>query len=80
MGWERRLQFQQAAQRAGLLGLVVDQLGVILERLVIAVAAGLLQLVDGLRIEQMGLAIRAPLIIAARIQDVAVDLAVGKAC
>ncbi len=37
-----------------------------------------LQLVDGLRVEQMILAVVAPLVLAAGIEDVAVDLAVGE--
>ncbi len=40
------LESQQAAQRAQVLGLVVDQLRVLLEHLVVAGAAGVLQPVD----------------------------------
>ena len=52
------LQLEQAAQRAEPLRLVVDQLAVLLEDLVIAGAAGVLELVDRLRVEQVILAVR----------------------
>ena len=59
-------------------GLVVDQRGILLEDLVIAVAAGRLQRVNGFRIEQVKLAVLAPLVMAAGVEHMAVDLAVGK--
>ena len=52
--------------------------GIILEGLVVAVAAGILQLVNRLRIEQVELAVRPPLVLSAGIQHMPVDLPVGK--
>ncbi len=77
-GLLRPVEFEQAAQRAEVLRLVVDQRGVFLEPLVTAEAAGELQLVDGLRVEQVELAIVAPLILAAGVQRRVVNRAIGK--
>ena len=59
------LEIEQAAQRAKVLGLVVHQFRIFLEDFVASEAATDLQFVNRLRIEQMILAIRAPLILAA---------------
>ena len=61
-----RLEIEQAAQRAEVRRLVVDQLRVLLERRVVVRAHRLLQPVDRLRVEQVRLAVRAPLVLAAR--------------
>jgi len=71
------LELEQAAQRAEVLPLVVDDLRVALEGRVAAGARGLLQEVDGLGREQVGLAIDAPLVDAADGQHVTVDLTLG---
>ena len=47
-----------------MLGLVVDQRGVLLEDVVAARSRGVLQLVDGLGVEQVHLALAAPLVLA----------------
>ena len=70
------LEVEQAAQGAVLLALLVDQRGVFLEGLVVVGAHGLLQLVDRLRVEEVGFAVVAPLVVAADVERVAVDLAV----
>ena len=70
------LEVEQAAQRAPVPVLLVDQRGILLEHLVAAGAHRLLKLVDGLRIEQVILAVLAPLVLAAGIEHVAVDLPV----
>ncbi len=67
------LQLEQTAQRTQTLRLIVDQFAVFLEHLVIVAADGVLQLVDRLRIEQVILAFLAPLILAARVEDVAIE-------
>ena len=72
------LKLQQAAQRVDILELRVHQRAVFLEGLVIRVADGLLELVDGLRVEEMNLAVRTPLILAADVERVAVDGPVGE--
>ena len=70
------LEVEQAAQRAEVRRLVVDQARVFLEDLEVAVAHGLLQPVDRFGIEQVELAVRAPLILAADRQRVTVDAAI----
>ena len=71
-------QVEESAQSAQSFRLVVDQLAVLLEDLVIAGAASVLELVNGLRVEQMVLAVTAPLILTPGIKQVAVELAIGK--
>ena len=61
-------QAEQPAERGEVLGLVVDQLRVLLEHLVLAAAGRVLQLVDGLRVEQVVLAFAAPLVLAAGLE------------
>ena len=73
-----RLEVEQTAQGGPVLELFVDRLGVILEGLVVARAHGLLQLVDRVGIEQVVLAIAAPLVAAADIEGRALRLAVGE--
>ena len=73
-----RLKIQQPAQRTPRLVLVVDQRGIFLERLVIRGADGLLQFVNRLWIEEVILALFAPLILAADVERVAVDLPFGE--
>src|SRR5581483_4307318 len=53
--------------------LLVDQSGIFLKEFVTVGSDGGLQLVNRLRIEQVVLAVVAPLILAARLQDVAID-------
>ena len=72
----REFEIQQAAQRSQAFGLVIDQLGIVLELLVIVRPAGHLQLIDGLRIEEMVLAVLAPLVHAANLQGASVHRAV----
>ena len=60
------LEIEQAAQRRQILRAIVDELGVALVRGVRAGAHRLLQAVDAFRVEQVELAIRAPLVLAAR--------------
>ena len=72
------LQLEQAAQRAEPLRLVVDQLAVLLEDLVVAGAAGVLELVDRLGVEQVVFALAAVLVLAADVERVAVERPVGE--
>src|SRR5262249_46925472 len=58
--------------------LVVDELAVFLEDLVIAAADRVLELVDTLGIEEMVLAILAELVVAANVEGVAIERALGK--
>ena len=75
---DRGLSFlEQSAQRAEILGLVVHQFGIIGENLFAVQAAGDLKFVNRLRIEQVILAVIAPLILATRL-ELAVDLPVGE--
>jgi hypothetical protein len=62
------LEIQQPAQRAKILRLVVDQLGVFAVNFFAAEPAGRLQFVNRLRIEQMMFAAVAPLILAAGVE------------
>ena len=74
-GWGRPaagLQAQQAAQGGQLLGLVVDGGGVLLEDGVLLGAGGVLELEDRLGVEEVVLALAAPLVLAAHL-----ELAVG---
>ena len=66
------MKLEQPAQRRQLLGLVVDQRGVLLEDVVALRARRVLQLEHGLRVEQVHLALAAPLVLAAEL-----ELAVG---
>src|SRR5690606_3601217 len=59
-------ELEQAAQRLQRGGLVVDQLRVLAEDVVAARARGVLQTEDRLRVEQVGRAVAAPLVLAAR--------------
>ena len=61
-------ELEQAAQRRHPLALVVDQLGVLLEDRVLAGAGGVLQLEHGVRVEQVVLALAAPLVLAADLE------------
>ena len=65
----RRLQLEQAAQRRAPLALIVDEPRVFLEDRVLAAARRVLQLEDRVRVEQVVLAVAAPLILAARTRD-----------
>ena len=67
-----RGELEHAAQSCQLLGLLIDLVGVVAEDRVLTSAGGVLQCVDGLRVEQVVLAFAAPLVLAAEIQ-----LAVG---
>ncbi len=58
-----------------LAGLVIDELRVALELLVIVIAAGLLQLVNCLGVEEVVFAVFAPLVLAANLQGAPVDRA-----
>ena len=70
------LEVEQAAQRAPVPTLLVDQRGILLENLVTAGAHRRLQLVDGLRIKQVVFPVLAPLVLAAGVEQMAVDRAV----
>ena len=63
-----RLEAEQAAQRHQPLGLLVHPVGVLLEDVVAAGAGGVLEAEDGLRVEQVRLALAAPLVLAADLQ------------
>ena len=69
-------EFEQAAQRRQPLALVIDQRRVLLEDLVPAGAGGVLQLEHGLRVEQVVLALAAPLVLPADL-ELAVRALVG---
>ena len=71
-------EVHQAAQRTELLGVVVDHRAVFLERLVAVGAAGVLQLVDGLRIGDVELAAGAVLVLASRRKAGGDDGALGR--
>ena len=62
------LELQQTAQRRHLLALVVDQLGVLLEDRVLPGAGGVLQLEHRVGVEQVVLALAAPLVLAAHLE------------
>ncbi len=61
-------ELQQTAQRGEPLALVVDQLGVLLEDRVLPGAGGVLQLEHGVRVEQVVLALAAPLVFTADLE------------
>ena len=69
-------ELEQAAQRRQPLGLVVDELGVLLEDRVLPGAGGVLQLEHRVRVEQVVLALAAPLVLAAHL-ELAVRALVG---
>ena len=60
-----RAEPEQASQRRQALGLRVHERGVLLEHVVAARSCGVLQLVHGARVEQVVLAVAAPLVLAA---------------
>lgn len=60
---------EEAAERHEALGLLVHPVRVLLEDVVPLVARGVLQAEDGLRIEQVRLALAAPLVLAADVQE-----------
>ena len=60
------LEREEAAERAEPLVLLVDQLGVLLEDVVPARLGGVLEPEDGLGVEQVVLAVAAPLVLAPR--------------
>src|ERR1017187_5764136 len=72
------LKVQQAAQRAPVPVLLVDKRGILLENLVTAGAHRRLQLVDGLRVEQVVFPVLAPLVLAAGVEKMAVDRPIRK--
>ncbi len=61
-------ELEQPAQRGQRLGLVVDQLGVVLEDVVAVGAGGVLQLEHGLGVEEVVLALAAPLVLATELE------------
>ena len=63
-----RFERQQSAQGGEPLGLVVDQLRVLLERGVVVAAARLLQQVDAARVEQVEFAVPAELVLAVHVE------------
>ena len=71
------LEVEQAAEGAEPLVLVVDELGVLLEDVVAARLGGVLEPEDGLGVEQVELAVAAPLVLAALFEQLGADLAVG---
>jgi hypothetical protein len=64
----RHLELEQATQRRTLARLLVHRLGVFLVNLVLAAARRVLQLVDRIGIEEVVLAIAAPLVLAAFVE------------
>src|SRR5262249_17931632 len=70
------LETEEAAQRAEILGLVVDEIGVLLEGFEALLADGLLELADGERVEEMALAADAVLILPADV-EVSIVFAAG---
>ena len=68
-------KIKQAAKGAKIIRLFVNERRVIFEYLIATGPAGELELMDGLRIEQMIFTFRAPLILAADFKCVAIDLA-----
>ncbi|CAB4891171.1 unannotated protein [freshwater metagenome] len=62
------LEAEQTAQRREPLGLVVDHLRVFLEDVVLTGAGGVLQLEDGVRVEEVVLPFPTPLVLAARLE------------
>ena len=64
----RRLQLEQPAQRRALLALIVHEARVFLEDRVLAAPRRVLQLEHGVGVEQVILAVAAPLILAARLE------------
>ena len=77
-GFSANLKSSRPRKRAEVRRLVVDQLGVFAVNFFAAEAAGDLQFVNRLRIEQMIFAAVAPLILAAGVERDAVDRAVRK--
>ena len=73
----RFFDFQQSAQSAELTVLVIDEVGVFLERLRALLRDGVLQLGDGERIDQVILATRAVLVITAH-RELGIGLGEGK--
>ena len=67
-GLGRRPHPQQPAQGRQVAGLVVDGVGVLLEDLVALGPGGVLELEDGLRVEEVVLALAAPLPVPARVE------------
>ena len=63
------LELEQAAQRRAAPALIVHELRVLLEDRVLAAARRVLQLEDRVRVEQVVLAVAAPLVLAARLRD-----------
>ncbi len=61
-------QLEQPAQGRALAGQLVHRVGVPAEHLLLLAAGGVLQQVDGLRVEQVDLALPAPLVLAADLQ------------
>ena len=59
---------EQPAQGAGRGGQLVDLAGVVLEDVVLLGAGGVLQREDGLRVEQVQLALAAPLVLPADVE------------
>ena len=64
----RPAQLEQAAQRHEPLGLLVDPLGVLLEDVVAPRPGGVLQPEDGVGVEQVRLALAAPLVLTAHLE------------
>src|SRR5690606_36580413 len=62
------LQIEQAAEGRQALRLVIDELGVLLEDLVATGARGVLELEHRVRVEQVILALAAPLVLAADLE------------
>ena len=62
------LQLEEPAERRARAALIVDELRVLLEDRVLTASRGVLQLENGLRVEEMVLAVSPPLILAARIE------------
>src|SRR5262249_37222740 len=71
-------ELEQSAQRAKVAVLLINKSRVFFENFVIIRTDSSLEFMNSLRIEQMVLAIFAPLILAAGVQDMTIDGAIGK--
>ena len=74
----REFQIEQAAQSTQRPVVIVDEFRVLLENFVVVGARGELEFVDRLGIEEVILAVAPPLVLAAGVERLAVDLPVGE--
>src|SRR6185437_8403763 len=74
----RELEIEETTQRGQMFRLIVDELRVFLENLVVVGSAGVLKLVDRLRVEQVIFALAAILVVPADVESVPVVAAARK--